>query len=74
MKATMIKKFNIIVSLWLIAIIAVLVVLGFKLNVFGFYIGAMVVGSFLLASNTFNIVSGLVSSRPRAVETERKYN
>ncbi len=74
MKATMIKKFNIIVSLWLIAIIAVLVVLGFKLNVFGFYIAAMVVGSFLLASNTFNIVSGLVSSRPRAVETERKYN
>ena len=74
MKATTIKKFNLIVSLWLIAIITVLVILGIQLNMFGFYIGAMVVGTFLLASNTFNIVSGLISSRPRAIETERKFN
>lgn len=74
MRATIIKKFNLIVSLWLIAIIAILVILGLQLNMFGFYIGAMVVGALLLASNVINITSGLLSSRPRAVETERKYN
>ena len=33
MKTTMIKKFNVIISLWLIAVIAILCVFGFKLNI-----------------------------------------
>lgn len=74
MKATMIKKYNIIISLWLIVIIATLVILGLNLNLFGLYIAAMVVGALLLASNVINIISGLISSKPTSIQTEKEYN
>ena len=74
MKAAMIKKYNIIISLWLIAIIALLCVFGYKLNVFGCYIAAIVFAGLLVISNSINLVSGVISSRISLTKTENKYN
>ena len=74
MKATMIKKFNIIISLWFIAIIATLCVFGYELSMNGFFVAALVVGALLLASNFINLVSGIIFSRPKRVETKKEYN
>lgn len=74
MRATMIKKFNIIISLWLILIIATLCLLGFQLGINGFYIAALVVGSLLLVSNLVNLISGIISSRPKSIQTKKEYN
>ena len=48
MKTTMVRKFNVVISLWLIAIMATLIVFGVQLANNGFYIAAMVVGVLLL--------------------------
>ena len=74
MKITIYRKFNTIISIWLIAIIAVLCVLGIKLDVFAFYIAAGVVATPLLATNVINFVFGLISSRSKALQTKREYN
>lgn len=73
MKATMVKKLNTIVSLWLVAIIAALVIFGYELNMFGFYVAAIVVGVPLLISNVFTIATGLVSQTRFAKEQETEY-
>ena len=74
MKATMIKKFNMIISLWLIAIIAFLCVFGYKLDAMGCYIAAIVFAGLLVISNSINLVSGVISSRISLTKTENKYN
>lgn len=74
MRVTMIKKFNIIISLWLILIFATLCLLGFQLGINGFYIAALVVGSLLVASNLINLISGIISSRPKSIQTKKEYN
>ena len=74
MKVTMIKKFNIIISLWLIAIIALLVVLGLQLSNSGFFIGALVFAGLLAASNTINLVSGIKNYRIRIAESKKQFN
>lgn len=73
MRATMVKKLNTIVSLWLVAIIAALVVFGYELNIFGFYVAAIVVGVPLLISNVFTIVNGIASQARFAKEQETEY-
>ena len=73
MKITMIKKFSVVISLWLIAIIATLIVFGYQLAHNGFYIAAMSVGTVLLAINVFTIVSGITSANKKAVVQEREY-
>ena len=73
MKNTMIRKFNVVISLWLIAIIATLIVFGTQLANNGFYIAAAVVGAVLLAINVFTIVSGITSAKEKATSQERSY-
>ncbi len=74
MKATLIKKFNIIVSLWLILIIGGLCLFAYELNLGALYIAAIVISGLLLLSNGINIVSGLILHKPKAVETKKEYN
>ena len=73
MKNTMIKKFNVVISLWLIAVMATLIVFGTQLANNGFYIAAMVVGVILLAINVFTIVSGITSASKKAASQQRSY-
>ena len=74
MKATIIKKFNLIISLWLIVIIGCLVLFGYSLGLSGLYVAALVVASLLLASNTVNVVSGIIAARPKAMQRQKEYN
>ena len=74
MTATMIKKYNIIISLWLALIIGTLCVFGYELGINGFYFAALIVGVLLLISNAINLVSGIISSRPKAIQTKKEYN
>ena len=74
MKATLIKKFNIVLSLWMIAIIATLVVFGYKLGVYGFYVAASVVCLVLLSINVLTVISGLISTRGSSLKTREQYN
>ena len=74
MKNTWIKKINVIVSLWLIAIIAVLIIFGKQLSISGFYYASIFFGSMLAASNIFTISSGIRSATRRGAEAEKGYN
>ena len=74
MKVIMIKKFNIIISLWLIAVIAVLCVFGIQLNNSGCYIAALVFAGFLVISNVINLISGITNSRIKIQESKKQFN
>ena len=74
MKVTMIKRFNIIISLWLIAVITVLCVFGVQLGNSGCYVAALVFGGLLLVSNTINLVSGIMNSRIKIHESKKQFN
>ena len=74
MKNTIIKKTNVIISLWLIVIVAVLVVFGYELDNFGFYIASAVMLALLLGSNLFTIVYGIVYQQRYATRRETEYN
>ena len=70
----MIKRFNVVISLWLIVIIATLVIFGYYLNAYGFYIAAMVFGTVLASINVLTIISGATSANKNLVKTEEKYS
>ncbi len=70
----MIKKFNLIISLWLIAIIGILCIFGYKLNVVGCYVAALVFAGLLVLVNSINLVSGIISARITVTKAESKYN
>lgn len=74
MKATMIKRFNVVISLWLIAIIGTLVIFGYELDLIGCYIAAMVVGILLAATNIITLVSGLTLSNRKLIKNKEKYS
>ena len=74
MKTTAYKKFNLIISFWLLAIMTTLCVLGYKLDVFAFYVAAGVLALPLLVMNTIRLVSGYIYSRNKAVQTRREFN
>lgn len=69
----MIKKMNVVASLWMIAIIAILVVFGVELNMFGFYVAAIVVSSVLVLMNSAYLIYGFVFSGKVATETQAQY-
>ncbi len=73
MKNTMIKKFNVVISLWLIAIMATLIIFGYQLAINAFYIAAMSVGAVLLSINVFTVVSGITSASKKAAAQQEKY-
>ena len=74
MKNTMIKKINVVVSLWLIAVMVVLFIFGKELALNGFYYACAIMAAVLLASNVFTIASGLSVLRKTAVQTKKEYN
>ena len=55
-------------------IIACLCLFGYNLDLFGFYIAAIVVAGLLVISNSINIISGIIASRPKAIQTKKEYN
>lgn len=55
MKNTMINKFNLIISLWLTAIIAVLTIIGFKTGIKELFIASLVLLAILMLSNALFI-------------------
>ena len=74
MNNMMIKRFNVVVSLWLIVIIATLVVFGYHLNAYGFYIAAMVIGTVLATINVVTIISGVTSANKKLIKSKEKYS
>lgn len=74
MKATMIKRLNVVISLWLLAIMVTLIIFGHELAMSGFYIAAIVVASLLLISNVSTIISGFILTGHKSVERETEYN
>lgn len=74
MKALVYRKFNLVLSFWLLAVMATLCVFGYKLDVFGCYVAAGVLALPLLASNIFNLITGYIYSRNKAVQTRREFN
>ncbi len=74
MKNTMIKKINIIISLWMIAIMVVLFIFGKELSLVGFYYACGVFAMLLLGTNVFTIASGLTQVRKTAVRAQKEFN
>ena len=74
MKVTQYKKLSFVISLWLLAIMATLIVFGYQLEMYGFYIASAVVAVPLLFTNIFNLVNGLIHSRSKAIAAKREYN
>ena len=73
MKVTTIKKTNVIISLWLVAIIATLLVFGYQLNLNGFYIASLVLAGIVLIMNAGVLWMGLFLSPKTAKETNTQY-
>ena len=73
MKLMMIKKMNIIVSLWLIVIIGVLVVFGYELDMTEFYIAGGVIAAVLLLSNVFTLTTSIIVDSKKSIKTQREY-
>ena len=73
MKHTMIKRFSTVISLWLIAVIAVLCVFGYQLDMSGFYIASVIIGTVLLSVNVANIVYGIRVNSRKSVERQTQY-
>ena len=69
----MIKKINIVISLWLIALMIVLFIFGKELAMTGFYYACGVVAALLLATNLFTIASGLKNARKTSIQVEKGY-
>ena len=70
----MIKRFNVVISLGLIAIIGTLVIFGYELDLIGCYIAAMVVGTLLVVTNIITLVSGLTLSNRKLIKNKEKYS
>lgn len=55
MKNTILNKFIVIISLWLLAIIGVNIFIGYRANIVGFHIAAIIVAIILLTINALHI-------------------
>ena len=69
----MIKKINIVISLWLIALMIVLFIFGKELAMIGFYYACGGLATLLLVTNLFTIVSGLKNARKTSIQVEKGY-
>ena len=74
MKLSIIKKFNVVVSLWLVVIMVALAIFGRALNVYGLYIAAAVVGGFAIVSNIGLVISGLILPSIYEKRVSKEYN
>lgn len=73
MKLTTVKKFNIVISLWLVVILATLAVFGYELGNYGFYIATAVVGAIIVLSNLAVMISGIIIPVKQQKRTSREY-
>ena len=73
MKVTMINKLNVIISLWLIAIIGTLMIFGYELGLNGFYVASIILGGLLLIMNTCHLCLGIASHNRSATKTAAQY-
>lgn len=73
MRVTMIKRLNTIISLWLLAVIAALVVIGLELEMNGFFVACGVVGVILLISNVITVTTGVRASYQRSLQRQKEF-
>ena len=74
MKLSIIKKFNIVVSLWLLVVLVTLAIFGYELANYGCYIAAAVVGAIIVANNLIVLISGLIIPVVHEKRVSRQYN
>lgn len=74
MKLSIIKKFNIVVSLWLLVVLVTLAIFGYELANYGCYIAAAVVGAIIVANNLIVLISGLIIPVVHEKKISRQYN
>lgn len=73
MKVTTIKKANVIISLWLVSIIATLLIFGYQLNLSGFYIASIVLAGITLILNAGVLSMGLFLAPRATKEAKAQY-
>lgn len=73
MKVTTIKKANVIISLWLVSIIATLLIFGYQLNLNGFYIASIVLAGITLILNAGVLSMGLFLTPKATKEAKAQY-
>lgn len=74
MKFSIIRKFNIIVSLWLVVVLALLAIFGYELGNYGCYIAAAVVGAIIVVMNLAVMISGLIAPAVQEKRVSKQYN
>ena len=74
MKLSIIKKFNIVISLWLVVVLTTLAIFGYELANYGCYIAAAVVGAIIITNNLIVLISGLIAPVVREKRVSRQYN
>ena len=74
MKLTTIKKFNLVISLWLVVILATLAIFGYELNSYACYIAAAVIGAIVVLMNLGVLISGLIAPTVHEKRVSKQYN
>ena len=73
MKVTMINKLNVIVSLWILAIMGTLMIFGYQLNMNGFYYAGLVMAAVLFIINTCHLVFGICVHNRSLAKAKAEY-
>ena len=74
MNLTTIKKFNLVIFLWLIVVLVTLAIFGHELGNYGCYIAAAVVGAIVVLMNAGVLISGLIAPAVREKRVSKQYN
>ena len=74
MNLTTIKKFNLVITLWLVVILATLAIFGYELGNYGCYIAAAVVGALVVVMNLAVVISGLIAPAVHEKRVSKQYN
>ena len=74
MNLTTIKKFNLVISLWLVVVLATLAIFGYELSNYGCYIAAAVVGAVIVLMNLGVLISGLIAPVVHEKRVSKQYN
>ena len=71
---TMVKKFNIVISLWLVVILATLAIFGYELSNYRCYVAAAVIGAIVVFMNVGVLISGLIAPAVHEKRVSKQYN
>ena len=74
MNLTTIKKFNLVITLWLVVILATLTIFGYEFGNYGCYIAAAVVGALIVVMNLAVVISGLIAPAVHEKRVSKQYN